>query len=77
MNTQTTTTANQFESTYAMLVRSEKEERSAPEIFVYGLLILTAVAAMWQHAVQPVIVPTNLVRSVSATQVAEVAQPAA
>jgi hypothetical protein len=76
MNKQTTT-LNEFESTYAMLVRSEEKERSASETVIYGLLVLSAVASILQLALHPVIVPTNLVRSASVTQAAHVAAPAA
>lgn len=75
MNTQTST-PDQFESTYAMLVRSEQEERSVSEAAVYGLLILSAVVSMWQLALQPFVVPTSLVRSASVTQNAQTTPPA-
>jgi len=41
-------------STYALLVRSEEKERGLLEIVVYSLFILSAVAAIWQFAQQPV-----------------------
>ena len=47
------------ESTYALLVRSEEKERSLFETVVYGLLILSAVAAIWQFAAQPVRIPVG------------------
>ena len=72
MNTQTTT-RNAFESTYAMIVRSEEKERGASEGLIYGLLVLSAIALIWQLALHPVVVPTNLVRSASAAQIAPAA----
>ncbi len=45
------------ESTYAMLVRSEDKERSLFETIVYGLFILSSVAAIGQFALQPVDFP--------------------
>ncbi|MEY2562343.1 MAG: hypothetical protein QOH88_536 [Verrucomicrobiota bacterium] len=45
------------ESTYALLVRSEDKERSFFETVVYGLFILSAVAAIWQFAQQPINFP--------------------
>ena len=50
-----------FESTYAMLVRSEEKERSLSETAVYLLLILSTVFSIWQAAHQPVTVPTSLI----------------
>ena len=47
------------ESTYALLVRSEEKERSLFETAVYGLFILSAVAAIWQVAQQPVALPLD------------------
>ena len=44
------------ESTYALLVRSEEKERGLLEIVVYSLFILSAVAAIWQFAQQPVMI---------------------
>jgi hypothetical protein len=59
------------ESTYALLVRSEEKERSLFETIAYGLFILSAVAAIWQFAQQPVTLPLN-----NLPQTAAVAQAA-
>ncbi len=75
MNTQTSN-VNQFESTYAMLVRSEQEERSIYETLVYGLMIFSAVVSIWQLALQPVVVPTSLVSNAPVAQTLTTAQPA-
>lgn len=46
------------ESTYALLMRSQEEERSIPETAVYLLLILTMAFSVWQTAQQPFQLPT-------------------
>jgi hypothetical protein len=45
------------ESTYALLVRSEEADRSLLETVVYVLVILSAVAAIWQFVQQPINLP--------------------
>ncbi len=58
------------ESTYAMLVRSEEKGRGLFETIVYGLFILSAVAAIGQFVLQPVNLPTDaLPQTASLTQV--------
>ena len=37
-------------STYALLVRSEENDRGIFETFVYGMLVLSAVIGIWQFA---------------------------
>jgi hypothetical protein len=37
-------------STYALLAQSEEKERGLFEIFVYGLLVVSAVVGIWQFA---------------------------
>lgn len=49
-----------FESTYALIVRSEEKQRNVSETAIYLLLILSAVFSIWRTADQPVTVPTNL-----------------
>ena len=49
------------ESTYALLVRSEEKERSLFEAIAYGLFILSAVAAIWQFAQQPINLPLSTI----------------
>jgi hypothetical protein len=46
---------NVEESTYALLVRSEEKKRGLLEMIVYGLVILSALAAILQFADQPVL----------------------
>ncbi len=69
------TTFDQFESTYAMLLRSEEKERSVSEMLIYALLILSAVFSIWQLALLPISVPTNLLHSVSTAQRSEAPHP--
>jgi hypothetical protein len=42
------------ESTYTLLVRSEDKKRALLETIVYGLIILSALAAILQFTDQPV-----------------------
>ena len=49
-----------FESTYALLVRSEEKERGIFEGAVYFAVILSALVSIWQFAKQPVQVPTTV-----------------
>jgi hypothetical protein len=48
-----------FESTYALLVRSEEKNRSLLETLVYAILILSAVFSIWQFAHQSVAFPID------------------
>ena len=56
-------------STYSLLIRSEEKERNLFEIAACGLFVLSAVAAIFQFASQPVKIPADPVRNVSAAQV--------
>ena len=59
------------ESTYALLVRSEDKERNLFETIVYGLFVLSAVAAIWQFAHQPINLPlATMPETASITQTA-------
>jgi hypothetical protein len=51
---QTNTMNNQFESTYALLARSEEKGRGVLEILVYAVLILGVVLSIWQFVQTPV-----------------------
>ena len=57
------------DSTYAVLVRHEHEERSLAESAVYLLFIVSAVFSIWKVAHQPITLPVD-----TATQRATVAQ---
>ncbi|TMP92308.1 MAG: hypothetical protein E6L07_12390 [Verrucomicrobia bacterium] len=46
-----------YESTYALLVRSEEKNRSVLETVVCALLILSIVFSIWQFVQQPVRIP--------------------
>jgi hypothetical protein len=54
-----TLSAEGFESTYALLVRSEEKERSMFEGAAYLVFILSAVFSIWQVAQQPVELPKS------------------
>ena len=41
------------ETTYSLLVRSEEKTRAIFETIIYGLIILSAIAAILQFAAQP------------------------
>ena len=48
---------NQFESTYALLVRSEEKGRGVLEALVYAVFILGVVLSIWQFAQSPIKIP--------------------
>jgi hypothetical protein len=56
---QNTLSVEGFESTYALLVRSEEKERSLFEDAAYLILILSAVFSIWQMVQQPVELPKS------------------
>jgi len=61
--------AKDFESTYALLVRSEEKERSMFESATYLVFILSAIFSIWQVAQQPFDLPKgDVTRATSVTQ---------
>jgi len=50
---QTNIMNNKFESTYALLVRSEEKGRGVLEILVYAVFILGVVLSIWQFVQTP------------------------
>lgn len=52
-------------STYALLVRSEENDRGLFETFVYGMLVLSAVIGIWQFAHLRVASPFTQTRSLA------------
>jgi hypothetical protein len=54
---------NNYESTYALLVRSEEKSRSRLEVLVYAIFILSAVFSIWQAAHQPMMLPLKSVNT--------------
>jgi hypothetical protein len=58
---QNTLSAEGFESTYALLVRSEEKERGMFEGAAYLVFILSAVFSIWSVAHQPVELPKSAV----------------
>jgi hypothetical protein len=53
------------ESTYAMLVHAEERERTALENVLYFLVVVSAIAAIWQFAQQPIELPLDSVTTVA------------
>ena len=64
-----------FESTYALIVRSEEKERGIFEGAVYFAVVLSALFTIWQVAKQPVEMPTTI-HTTSITQSAKTIQHA-
>ncbi len=65
-----------FESTYALLVRSEEKERSIFEGAVYFAVVLSALFSIWQMAKQPIELPLTVVHTTSIAQSVDTNQPA-
>ncbi len=55
----TTETPEGFESTYALIVRSEERERGATEGAVFLLFMLSVLFSIWQVAQQPITLPVD------------------
>ena len=51
-----------FESTYALLVRSEEKQRSRFETLIYALLIVSTMLAVSQAGRQAAIMPSSIAR---------------
>ena len=66
---QNTRSAEGFESTYALLVRSEEKERGMFEGAAYLVFILSAVFSIWQMVQQPIALPKgDVIHTTSSTQ---------
>jgi hypothetical protein len=63
-----------FESTYALIVRSEEKERSIFEGAVYFAVVLSALFSIWQAAKQPLALPLTTVHTTSISQSANTIQ---
>jgi len=57
-----------FESTYALIVRSEEKERSIFEGAVYFAVVLSALFSIWQVAKQPLALPLTTIHTTSISQ---------
>ena len=53
------------ESTYAMLVHAEEKERTVLENVLYFLVVVSAMAAIWQFAQQPIALPLDSVATIA------------
>ena len=60
--------AEGFESTYALIVRSEEKERGIFEGAVYFAVVLSALFSIWQVARQPIALPLTSVHTTSISQ---------
>ena len=70
-----THSAEGFESTYALIVRSEEKERGIFEGAVYFAVVLSALISIWLVAKQPVDMPT-VIHTTSISQSAKTIQQA-
>jgi hypothetical protein len=72
---QNTISAEGFESTYALLVRSEEKDRSMFEGAAFLVFILSAVFSIWNVAQQPVALPKgDVIHTTSTAQSANAHQ---
>jgi hypothetical protein len=71
-----TNSAQGFESTYALIVRSEEKERSLFEGAVYFAVVFSALLTLWHVATQPVALPLTAVHTSSTSQSAKTIQRA-
>ena len=55
----TTENPEAFESTYALIVRSEERERGVTEGAAFLLCMLCVLFSIWQVAQQPITLPTD------------------
>jgi hypothetical protein len=63
-----TQSAKGFESTYALLVRSEEKKLSIFEGAVYFAVVLSALFSIWQVAKQPIDLPLTTVHTTAISQ---------
>jgi hypothetical protein len=71
-----TNSAQAFESTYALIVRSEEKDRSLFEGAVYLAVVLSALLTLWHVATQPVALPLTSVHTSSSSPSAKTLQRA-
>jgi hypothetical protein len=63
-----THSAEGFESTYALIVRSEEKERGIFEGAVYFAVVLSSLFSIWQVAKQPLALPLTSIHTTSISQ---------
>ena len=56
-------TTDEFESTYALIVRSEEKQRSRLETLLYTLLVASVLAAVSQFSREAAAIPCSIGRS--------------
>lgn len=72
----TTDNPEVFESTYALIVRSEEKERGVSEGAVFLLFMLSVLFSIWQVAQQPITLPADgIIHTASIAQSAATPQP--
>ena len=59
----TTTSPDGFESTYALLMRSEEKQRSRFETLVYTVLIAASIVAVSQFGREAMVMPASIVKT--------------
>ena len=62
---QLTMNSDNFESTYAMLMRSQERERNLSETIIYSIMIASMFFTAWQVAHMPVRIPEKLTAPVA------------
>jgi cell division protein FtsL len=60
-------TNEQFESTYALIVRSEEKQRSRLEMMLYTMLVASCLFAVSQFGREAATIPSSLVRHATIT----------
>ena len=58
---------DEFESTYALIVRSEEKQRSRLETVLYTLLVASVLAAVSQFSREAAAIPSSVVRNSAIT----------
>ena len=58
----TNTNPEGFESTYALIVRSEEKQRSRFEMLIYTLLVVSTLFAVVQFGRQTTMMPSSIAR---------------
>jgi len=71
----TTEIPDGFESTYALIVRSEERERTASEGVVFLVFMLSVLFSIWQVAQQPITLPTHGIIRTSSFTLSAATQP--
>ena len=60
-------TTDEFESTYALIVRSEEKQRSRLETLLYTLLVASVLVAVSQFSREATAIPSSIARNPAIT----------